>query len=252
MSLLKQTLMQIEARLQALVEGSAARLFTSEELQNSLAGRLVEAMQAGVRSYGDGRLIAPNLYTVLVHPSQRQRLNPDSELLDQLAQILQDSATEAGYTFLSPPLIRLIEDEAVSPQQCQVNAQVSVGDLTQTAALIVEPTADAAAIPANAFLIVNGTRIFPLTQAVINIGRRSDNHLVINDERVSRVHAQLRAIKGRYVIFDLGSRGGTFVNDQPVQQSVLYPGDVISLAGVPIVFGQDETRVIETQKLASP
>jgi hypothetical protein len=30
---------------------------------------------------------------------------------------------------------------------------------------------------------------------------------------------------------------------------VLYPGDVISLAGVPLVFGQEETRLGQTQKL---
>jgi pSer/pThr/pTyr-binding forkhead associated (FHA) protein len=66
-----------------------------------------------------------------------------------------------------------------------------------------------------------------------------DNTLVIDDPRISRNHAQLRAIKGRYIIFDLNSTGGTFVNGQRTSQSVLYPGDVISLAGVPLVFGQD-------------
>jgi hypothetical protein len=249
MSILKDTLTLLETRLQALVEGSAARLFTSEELQNSLARRLVEAMQAEARTHADGSLIAPNLYTVRVHPSQRQRLDPDPELLEQLAQSLQGAAVEAGLIFLSPAVIRLVEDEAISPQQFEVQAQVSLGDLAQTTALLVEPAPETPTVPANAFLIVNGTRIFPLTQPVVNIGRRPDNHLVIDDRRVSRVHAQLRAIKGRYVIFDLDSRGGTFVNDQPVHQSVLYPGDVISLAGVPLVFGQEETRVNETQKL---
>jgi pSer/pThr/pTyr-binding forkhead associated (FHA) protein len=81
--------------------------------------------------------------------------------------------------------------------------------------------------------------VFPLKKSIINIGRRLDNHLVIDDPRVSRNHSQLRAIKGRFVIFDLNSTGGTFVNGQRTSQSVLYPGDVISLAGVPLVFGQD-------------
>jgi pSer/pThr/pTyr-binding forkhead associated (FHA) protein len=74
---------------------------------------------------------------------------------------------------------------------------------------------------------------------VINIGRRLDNQLVIDDPRISRSHAQLRAIKGRFVIFDLNSTGGTFVNGERTSQSVMYPGDVISLAGVPLVYGQD-------------
>ena len=49
----------------------------------------------------------------------------------------------------------------------------------------------------------------------------------------------MRAIKGRFVLFDLNSTGGTFVNGQRTSQTVLYPGDVISLAGVALIFGQD-------------
>lgn len=51
------------------------------------------------------------------------------------------------------------------------------------------------------------------------------------------------------MIFDLDSSGGTFVNEQRIQQCILYPGDVISLAGLPLVFGQDDTNLSETQKL---
>jgi pSer/pThr/pTyr-binding forkhead associated (FHA) protein len=94
-------------------------------------------------------------------------------------------------------------------------------------------------IPENAFLIIEGVKVFPLRTPVVNMGRRLDNTLVIDDPRVSRNHAQLRAIKGRYVIFDLNSTGGTFINGQRTSQSVLYPGDVVSLAGVALIFGQD-------------
>jgi pSer/pThr/pTyr-binding forkhead associated (FHA) protein len=98
---------------------------------------------------------------------------------------------------------------------------------------------DIPSVPENAFLIVEGVKEFPLKRAVINIGRRLDNNLVVDDPRVSRLHAQLRAIKGRFVLFDLNSSGGTFINGQRASQSILYPGDVISLAGVSLIFGQD-------------
>jgi pSer/pThr/pTyr-binding forkhead associated (FHA) protein len=94
-------------------------------------------------------------------------------------------------------------------------------------------------IPENAFLIIEGVKVHPLNESVVNIGRRLENQLVIDDPRVSRNHAQLRAIKGRFVLFDLNSTGGTFVNGQRTSQTVLYPGDVISLAGVALIFGQD-------------
>jgi len=71
---------------------------------------------------------------------------------------------------------------------------------------------------------------------------------VIDDGRISRLHAQLRAVRGRYVIFDLDSRGGTWVNGQRVRQQALAPGDVISLAGVPLVFSQDAPEPGETQE----
>jgi pSer/pThr/pTyr-binding forkhead associated (FHA) protein len=74
---------------------------------------------------------------------------------------------------------------------------------------------------------------------VINLGRRADNHIVIDDPHVSRQHAQLRVIDNRYVIFDLESAGGTFVNNSRVEQATLFPGDVISLAGAELVYGQD-------------
>ncbi len=97
---------------------------------------------------------------------------------------------------------------------------------------------DPARIPEDAFVIVDGIKVIPLNQPLIRIGRRLENNLVLDDPRVSRTHAELRAINGRYVLFDLNSTGGTFVNGLRITQSVVYPGDVISLAGVNLVYGQ--------------
>jgi pSer/pThr/pTyr-binding forkhead associated (FHA) protein len=88
-----------------------------------------------------------------------------------------------------------------------------------------------------AFLVVDGTRVIPLDQPVTNIGRKSDNHIVIKNEHVSRYHAQIRAYKGTYVLLDLNSTVGTSVNGSRINQVALRPGDVISLGGVPIIFG---------------
>ena len=63
------------------------------------------------------------------------------------------------------------------------------------------------------------------------------------------MHAQLRAVRGRFVIFDLDSSGGTFVNGERVYQAKLAAGDVITLSGVPLVYGQDPSGQGETQDL---
>ena len=141
--------------------------------------------------------------------------------------------------FPSPPVIRILADPEVGLAEIRVLAEISAAQIGETSTLAVEPDNQAGSIPANAFLILEGAQIFPLNGMVINIGRRLDNHLVIDVGLVSRTHAQLRAINGHYVIFDLDSTGGTYVNGKRLQQCTLYPGDVISLAGVNLVYSQD-------------
>jgi pSer/pThr/pTyr-binding forkhead associated (FHA) protein len=115
-----------------------------------------------------------------------------------------------------------------------------------------EELADPVRIPEDAFVIVDGIKVIPLTQPLIRIGRRLENNLVLDDPRVSRTHAELRAINGRYVLFDLNSTGGTYVNGLKITQSVVYPGDVISLAGVNLVYGQKNPPPRPDLKETSP
>lgn len=112
-----------------------------------------------------------------------------------------------------------------------------------------------AVIPDDAFLVLEGIKVMPLTQAIINIGRRFENHIVIDDPRVSRFHAQLRVVDGRFVLFDLDSSGGTYINGMQISKSILYPGDEISLAGFAMVYRQHDapprTDLRETSPLRS-
>lgn len=248
---MKIKLVHLEARLQALIEGSAARLFPGYYQRTDLASQLIEALRESMRSNGStvtGREpSAPNLFTLLVHPSQARSLLENRTLTEALSQTIREAGTEAGLNFASPPVVRIEADDKVPPGEIRVLARNSRANLPQTTDLVLEESQAVDALPANAFLIVDGTRIFSLDQPVINIGRRSDNQLVIDDPRISRVHAQLRAIKGHFVIFDLNSTGGTFVNGKRIHQNTLFPGDVISLSNLPLVFGQDETGLGETQ-----
>lgn len=62
------------------------------------------------------------------------------------------------------------------------------------------------------------------------IGRDSSSGIAINDAEVSRKHARLNFQGGKYVIEDLGSTNGTFVNGQRLASAVvLKSGDVVSL-----------------------
>jgi ABC transport system ATP-binding/permease protein len=77
---------------------------------------------------------------------------------------------------------------------------------------------------------------------VISIGRRNTNDIVIDDMRISRLHAQIRLVPDGYMIFDTGSTGGTFVNSARISQQLLKTGDVISLGGYRFIFLQENLK----------
>jgi serine phosphatase RsbU (regulator of sigma subunit)/pSer/pThr/pTyr-binding forkhead associated (FHA) protein len=57
------------------------------------------------------------------------------------------------------------------------------------------------------------------------IGRQPENHLILRDSRVSRSHARIVVENGVYVLEDIGSRHGTFVNGKRVQRKALENTD---------------------------
>ena len=81
--------------------------------------------------------------------------------------------------------------------------------------------------------------VFPLESDQITIGRDSTNDVAINDAEVSRRHARLTFQGGKYVVEDMGSTNGTFVNGQRLSgPHVLKPGDVLAF-GEQIVLMYD-------------
>jgi signal transduction histidine kinase len=87
----------------------------------------------------------------------------------------------------------------------------------------------------NVFLIIN-KQIVPLSQDIVRLGRHLDNDVVLHEDSISRFHAELHHENGRYVLYDQQSTSGTFVNNQRVERCVLNSGDVITLAGLSIMF----------------
>ena len=88
----------------------------------------------------------------------------------------------------------------------------------------------AAGPPPAALLILNpsGQRSrVALDSLPFLIGRHVDNSLVLRDNRVSREHARIYAESGYYVIEDLSSRHGTWVNGERIARHVLHNSDRI-------------------------
>ncbi len=95
----------------------------------------------------------------------------------------------------------------------------------------------------NAFVLVEGKRVFPVKKHVIRIGRKNDNDIILADQHVSRYHAEIRLLDGEYHLTDLQSTVGTSVNGIRITETILQAGDVISIGGVPLIFGRGHKKI---------
>jgi len=80
-------------------------------------------------------------------------------------------------------------------------------------------------------------------QSKIAIGAMNDNDLTIEDETVSRYHCHIRQEDDNYIITDLGSTNGTFVNRVRVKEAYLKPGCTVGLGQTELRFHIMDERV---------
>ncbi len=104
---------------------------------------------------------------------------------------------------------------------------------------------------------VAGIKI-PLEQASLRIGRNEDNDICIEDALASREHALIERVKSEqdeslsnYVVRDLGSTNGTFVNHEKVSAHLLVEGDMLRIGQAFFKYSEhnhpemEETRIIK-------
>jgi len=233
---------QLEATIQKLVEDQLVGILPGIKLEDRIIQRLATAVRENIVLQKDDRVVAPSQFTLVVSTAT-SALWKEQSTVETLKNIIMTASRDVGLKFETQPTITITTDGTLSAEEIKVVASHNQESMADTQGTSLPEKSDendeGENIPENAFLIIEGVKVHPLIEPVVNIGRRLENQLVIDDPRVSRNHAQLRAIKGRFVLFDLNSTGGTFVNGQRTSQTVLYPGDVISLAGVALIFGQD-------------
>lgn len=236
---------RLESHLRTLVEGSLARLFPAPNLRQELIQHLVLALRQEARRSADGRVLAPDRFTIFLPPSQATALASLPDLLVELAQDLSQAAAEAGVIFTTPPSVRVLpEREALD--QISVLSQFTLAEAFQethgTAALPLPesrgPAVSETLPPTDhaPFLLLENGRVFPLATGVVNLGSAPQNQLFLPDARLAPLHAQIRLAQGACTLFNLASPGSTTVNDIPVSQRALQPGDVISLGGLRLIF----------------
>jgi pSer/pThr/pTyr-binding forkhead associated (FHA) protein len=94
----------------------------------------------------------------------------------------------------------------------------------------------------------------------LTFGRRDDNDVVLDDPSITGHHAKIDSLGDRFVLIDLKSKNGTFVNEQLIDSHWLNDGDAIAIGGHALIldFSEDESQLPEkkndfdeTQRMSS-
>ena len=90
----------------------------------------------------------------------------------------------------------------------------------------------------------------PLKRDAYSIGRKPDNDIIIDHPAISSHHCRVSLQGGVYVVEDLESTNGTFVNQKRIKKSGLHHNDMIGLAKHSLVF-IDEAQIQAAAKTST-
>ena len=97
---------------------------------------------------------------------------------------------------------------------------------------------------------------YPITRTTWRIGRSRDNEMTLDDNSVSRRHAEIQRLgTGKFMLYDLDSLNGVFVNDEKITKCKLSEGDIIEIGDFYLRFTQhpsdfqlsEDTVVLKTR-----
>jgi hypothetical protein len=163
----------------------------------------------------------PNEVLVLLSPDDHQRVsNLGSAFCAGVVTLLEAAVRNGGrdeglpFKLLGEPRVRLKADPGVARGTVGI-----VSAIAEETDLL--PRRDAAT---PLLMLDLGDRQVPLSGELL-VGRAGYADLRIDAAGVSREHAKLKVEGTNLLIRDLGGRNGTTVNDQPVEEARLRPGD---------------------------
>jgi hypothetical protein len=229
-------LSHLESVFETLVEGGFRRLFGAP-VQPIEVARALERVMLAERVVGSASVDVPNRYVAFVNPVEFERLSALRTTVERDAAIyLERRASELDIRPISPVRVELAPDATVS--RSSVRAEARFEEEAPTADSPVEHTRRlelalprSQSTPGSLILVGEDGASTRLNGQPLRIGRGPDNDLVISDVRVSRVHAVIEPDSKGWVLRDLQSTNGTYLNGERVKETRLDGPAELSLGG---------------------
>lgn len=211
----------LERRLERMVEGVFRRSRNSIR-PIELGRRLIREMDDHRTVDVKGERIAPNDFVIFMSAGDHAGFaDIEATLRTELIEACREYAREEGYHFMGPVSVELRVDNALKPGRFGISSQIKAAETGRRPGTIVMPS---------------GERI-QLQDGRNLIGRLADCTVIVADGNVSRHHAVVQRSGSGFVLSDLGSTNGTYVNgERLVADHRLTDGDTITVGTVALRF----------------
>jgi pSer/pThr/pTyr-binding forkhead associated (FHA) protein len=178
-------------------------------------------------------------------PNRPPKLDREELATNHTTYIFQGTlfAADAWELIRSDPGLKWFRDvvsETGADNMCDPHGEVRLNTVTYNPHILIKSGL------ANDFAI-------PIQESSMTIGRSQDADIVIDDPAVSRKHAEIVRADDGYMLLDLGSMNGSFVNETEVSETgqILKDGDEIRLGSgdSALVFRESNFSQIASRKL---
>lgn len=239
-------LQQLENLLEKTLENKLFSWLPKEASLTDILNQLITAIQDKTLHENSESDISD--FLIKVSPDDYNLWFGNQTDLIKISQILTAAMLSTGIQPPRPPAFHILADKEISKGNVAIQPIKRQFETSETQNLnndgLLKSSGNLAVMDEeiHAFFTSNSGPVYTLDKHVVNIGRREDNDIILEDPRVSRHHAQIRRVRNSFVLFDLNSTGGTMVNDKTISQITLATGDVVSFAGVILIYGQEIIR----------
>ncbi|MBM3137959.1 MAG: FHA domain-containing protein [Chloroflexi bacterium] len=231
---MKSQLEIIEKRLQDFFENQLQNL-GGKNLYTKITESVLQILHEKVH-HVEEKKFAPNIYRVSLKSAKVMDAEEIAAFTDTLKNIITNVCLEESLNLSGPIHIQFFSDQKIE-SEFKTEVIFSTTPTRDTAKIFMDEGEKGKKESAiTGYLISSTDEVFEIKNKITNIGRREDNELVVDNLLVSRLHAQIRAINGRHVLFDIDSTAGTKVNGQRIKQQALAPGDVIEIADYSLIY----------------
>ncbi len=214
-------LKRIEQKLEKLVEGTFTRAFPSSVKPIELGKRVRRVLEDKKTIGVQGQIIIPNRYVISLSPKDLENIESIQESIQrEISSSIRDHANDENYHFQGTLTVEIFSNSSLKTGSIEVDG------------LFEE---NKGGFPPGSLINENGERLI-ITEQKLSIGRDKESTMQVVDVEVSRNHAEIRLLNTSFVLIDLQSTNGTFVNGQRVQEHTLQNFDQIKIGSTILLF----------------